>query len=60
MKWVSIKDRLPKKHEDVLAFRPDDGIIITRLSWMLDSEPIWADEVSNYTHWMPLPEPPKE
>lgn len=32
MNWISVKDRLPKKHQEVLAFRPEDEIIITHLS----------------------------
>ncbi len=59
-KWISVKDKLPEKHKEVLTFRPEpDEIIISYLSWMLDGQPIWQDEVSNYTHWMPLPKPPK-
>lgn len=66
MEWISVKDRLPEKNKEVLAYRfyPEYGIsheiIITHLCWILDDEPIWADEVSNYSHWMPLPPPPNE
>jgi len=63
MEWISVKDRLPKKNEEILAYRFQDGIheiIISYLSWTLSGEPIWADEVSNYTHWMPLPKPPEK
>lgn len=62
MEWVSVKDRLPEKHKEVLSYRFQAGqheIIISHLSWMLDNEPIWADEVSSYSYWMPLPEPPR-
>lgn len=62
--WISVKDRLPEKHKEVLTFRKDyygnDEIIISYLSWMCGEDPIWADEVSNYTHWMPLPSPPED
>ncbi len=58
MEWISIKCKLPEKYKEVLAFRPPNEIIITYLSWMLENDPIWEDEVSNYTHWMPLPEFP--
>lgn len=57
--WISIKERLPDKHKEVLCYRESDGIIISYLSWMLDGEPIWCDEVSDYTHWIPLPKPPE-
>lgn len=58
MSWISVKDRLPEKNQEVLVYRESDGIIISYLSWMLDNDPIWSDEVSDYTHWMPLPEVP--
>ena len=61
MEWVKCSERLPEKYKEVLTFRPPDEIIISYLSWMIEvDEPIWADEVSNYTHWMPLPLPPKD
>lgn len=63
MDWIDVKDRLPEKHKEVLAYRFQDGqdeIIISWLSWMLDVQPIWADEVFNYSHWMPLPNPPRK
>ena len=70
-KWVSAKDRLPKETGYVLAivsgnprknitlnyayelaeYDPDDG-------WIVEMWPEWEDAV--VTHWMPLPEPPKE
>lgn len=53
--WISVKDRLPEPNERVLAYFPK----------MRDSEAVmlpskgWA--VNKYvSHWMPLPEPPKE
>ncbi len=59
--WISIKDGLPEKYIEVLVFRPyPNEITVSFLSWMLDKDPIWRDEVSNYTHWMPLPEAPNE
>lgn len=61
MEWIDIKIRLPEKYKEVLCYRRQEGvdeIIISHLSWMLDNDPIWCDEVSDYTHWMPLPEAP--
>jgi hypothetical protein len=59
MKWINVNDKLPEKFHEVLCFRPDlDEIIISSLCWMLETDPIWSDEVSNYTHWMNLPKPP--
>lgn len=59
--WISVKDMLPKKKGDYLIYNTDGTV------W-----PYWydADDNSWYdscgyktdivTHWMPLPEPPKE
>ena len=53
--WISVKNRLPEDSERVLAYFPE----------MRDSESDiqlskgWA--VNKFvSHWMPLPEPPKE
>ena len=62
-RWVRCEDRLPDVAEKVVAFA--EGQIIT--AWRtFFSEPIgkWdtndAVSVDNITHWMPLPEPPRE
>jgi len=65
MKWISVEDRLPKMGLNVLTFNPmnsdeyevevdctiDDFESKTRWDWG------GVDEV---THWMPLPDPPKD
>ena len=64
--WISVKERLPE------AWRTDDGTLVNYLVYM----PEYSVDVGNYvrpanvwvcmglpckvTHWMPLPEPPKE
>jgi hypothetical protein len=60
--WISTKDSLPEAREEVLihhkeigvfeAFFTDDGY------WETDSG--WWSRQRDVTHWMPLPEPPKE
>ena len=65
MRWISVKDKVPKPHEAVLAFvrqgievwmsiacRNDAGFWLLSLTGGRDD---WS-----VTHWMPLPEPPKE
>lgn len=56
--WISVKDRLPEKDQDVLWYNPT-------LLKPMDVDPIsplWNGclEHNTYTHWMPLPTPPEE
>lgn len=58
--WVSIKDRLPKDGQDVLAYLNDGEE--TRIAPCHYYNGVWFDSVMNcvvvlqdVTHWMPLP-----
>lgn len=63
-KWISVKDRLPRCGERVLArsgpfvgeaYRTSAG------SWYRNSYAKWRTILdASVTHWMPLPEPPWE
>lgn len=62
MDWISVKDRLPDRKEDVylccvdsLAFPGTQYIRILKFY----GDGTWRYG-RNVTHWMPLPEPPKE
>lgn len=55
--WVSVKDRQPCVEECRYLVCLDDGFIATAI-WDNGWE-LWAD-AGEVTHWMPLPEPPKE
>lgn len=60
--WISVKDRLPERADDYLVYF-DDGFITTT-SYTADENgemdwELWAGS-GEPTHWMPLPEPPKE
>ena len=70
MEWISVKDRLPRKKQEVIIFAPsinnkDETIYAVCLYW---NEFLQYDlEVDKYcqptvcvTHWQPLPEPPKD
>lgn len=64
--WISVKDRLPECWVPVIVHMrhkhtPDDGYSDIRII-MRSEEYGWArlDKHYEITHWMPLPEPPKE
>ena len=61
-KWIPVSERLPEKRETVLVCDARENYMnaweyLGRDEWLWDSS-IWRTEA--ITHWMPLPEPPKE
>ena len=72
--WISVKDRLPdnKEHDWVLAQVVEDNgyMHIPRVMEYRQLKNDWFEETYGWlsehnglfsvTHWMPLPEPPKE
>lgn len=60
--WISTKDREPEIGERVLICGRKGGINIGRLDFKGD-ECILVEKghcYRGYTHWMPLPDPPKK
>ncbi len=62
-KWIPVTERLPEDNSDVLAYMQNS--IESRIfpasyhkGWWEDC--IWNTRCLSVTHWMPLPEPPKE
>lgn len=60
--WISVKDRLPAKHERVLIY--DSVCHNIYMAWRDDDLGEWFSEeylpdFLNITHWMPLPKPPE-
>lgn len=59
-RWVRCEDELPKRGRLVLAYRGP----IAMISAMYTDGCGWRDAdlfpMQGVTHWMPLPEPPKE
>ena len=65
--WVSVEDRLPEKHDRFICTYKFNSNIEMQFVGVLDyyasdQYPHWQHESAGVivTHWMPLPEPPKE
>lgn len=62
--WISVKDRLPEMNELCIVTTEWRGIVPATYgneSWIFDEGQGWSEKALSYvTHWMPLPEPPKE
>lgn len=71
--WIPVTEHLPKTRESILgkksskvivAFRFDDGTQGTDTAHTLNGEWVFEDHITvvarTITHWMSLPEPPKE
>lgn len=59
--WIPVTERLPGIGVDVLCyfhFEPESPDVICQNTHYGGG--IWLSEGSKVTHWMPLPEPPKE
>lgn len=72
MEWISVKDRLPNRDDECLVarvfdFEPEgrnkdvwhcnyDG----QYFWYQTGAIEFQDDGITITHWMPLPQPPKE
>ena len=58
-KWIPVSERLPKPHEDVLVYdNTAKEVTCACLSFL--GEWFNVPMKNEVTHWMPLPEPPKE
>lgn len=71
--WISVKDRLPDTYKAVITYDKNGGV---KENWLLKASPYvrgvkenWVLRASpciswsqgyHVTHWMPMPEPPKE
>ncbi len=69
MKWISVKDRLPKDEQYVIAYEKDD--LMEELSFSIVSLEVYGGErkwlennginfpIDRYSFWMPLPKKPE-
>ena len=67
-RWIPVSERLPETGVDVLVKFPQNMAVasIDIGEWVVNSGDGWCTDINlaggekNPTHWMPLPEPPKE
>ena len=58
-KWISVEERLPEKNGKYIVCTAKGSVYCTKFS--IDVCGIFhTDMYTHITHWMPLPEPPKE
>ena len=63
MEWISVSDRLPEDGIRVLTYADNSAMFVASRDdgWYVDTgEYYYSSPFTNITHWMPLPEPPKE
>ena len=58
-KWIPVTERLPKKYESVWTCSKF-GMLQDEYLGKYDGENYFARQTTHVTHWMPLPELPKE
>ena len=71
--WISVNDRLPKSKQMVLCYTPCDGFMFVGYYQEIEPNPYWKSYwniitamrstkkiTKKVTHWMPLPEAPKD
>ena len=73
MRWIPVEERLPEENVTVLAFNADphaEKYVLARYRAVVHFGCCWCQFDQEYdswcascwkvTHWMPLPQPPKE
>jgi hypothetical protein len=61
MQWISVKDKLPELNQHVLiAVKFNRSICIDYISFPKDGNLWTLTDKEWITHWLPLPELPKE
>ena len=59
-KWIPVTERLPEKSDEYLVYCGEyDGVCVLNYE-ILETKSKWRSRWKEVTHWMPLPEPPKE
>ena len=60
-RWIPVEERLPEDDEMYLVYTTENTCAVYRYWGDGEWETEWGEDASHdITHWMPLPEPPKE
>lgn len=59
-KWIGVKERLPETEGKYIVCTAKGSVYCTRFKAYGKSGAFQTDMNTHVTHWMPLPEPPKE
>ncbi len=61
-RWISVEERLPEDCGERVLVRLNDDCIVGHPRMDTDrlNRGMWVRYGDNVTHWMPLPEPPKD
>jgi len=62
IKWISVEDKLPEDDRDVLVYYGNNRCGVEWINWVKGKCYGWCgeDNIVSVTHWMPLPESPKD
>ena len=67
--WISVRDKLPEDNKYVLAVFASGALVVAcvfehdedAVYWRAQTDDGWESDMDfDPTHWMPLPEPPKD
>ena len=58
MSWISVEDELPEINTHVFVFLSEKGF--QEVPYLVTKFDRYGFNISNVTHWMPLPEPPNK
>lgn len=59
-KWISVEERLPEKSGRYLVCTSKSSVYYTKFTRHEQGGRFHTDINTHITHWMPMPEPPKE
>lgn len=59
-KWISVQDRLPEEDDKYIVCTAKGSVYSTRFRTHSRGGDFMTDTNTHITHWMPLPDPPKE